>query len=86
MAAKACEAWLRSSNHEKWAEAMVICESAAAQCGADGYCHYGGLCFGELQYELNRQSEQLAEFGDMINRFESALKQYPVLRNLSVAD
>lgn len=38
-------AWLRSEDHEKWAAAMVLCQSGAAMCGADGFCHYGGDCF-----------------------------------------
>lgn len=39
------ESWLRSSSHDRWAAAMVKCQSGAGHCGADGYCHFGGDCF-----------------------------------------
>lgn len=38
------ESWLRSTDDDKWAAAMVACRHPAGFCGADGYCHYGD-CF-----------------------------------------
>ena len=38
------EAWLRSEDPEKFAEAAILCQHAGGFCIQDGYCHYAG-CF-----------------------------------------
>lgn len=39
------ESDLRSSNHERWAAAVMECKTRNPYCGPDGYCHADGDCF-----------------------------------------
>ena len=58
------EAWLRSTDPKKAAEAMVRCQHAGAFCWSDGYCHYG-TCFSRSRIDkgvdarLDRMEQQL---------------------------
>lgn len=40
-----CEADLRSSDSERWANAVMKCKTNNPYCGSDGRCHAGGDCF-----------------------------------------
>jgi hypothetical protein len=42
---RAVEAWLKSDDPEKFAEAAVKCEHTGAFCMEDGFCHFEGRCF-----------------------------------------
>lgn len=40
------EHWLLSEDHERWADAIMACQSGAPwDCGAAGECQLGGHCF-----------------------------------------
>lgn len=39
------ESDLRSSNHERYATAVMQCRTHNPYCGSDGRCHAGGDCF-----------------------------------------
>jgi hypothetical protein len=40
------EDWLASKDHEKWAKAIMHCQSGAPwECGGEGACRQGGECF-----------------------------------------
>lgn len=54
------EAWLRSDVPTLWAEAMVRCRSAAADCGAKGFCD-----FGDCDMEMDPPAPVDAEGVDM---------------------
>ena len=45
----ASESWLKPGNtekdHERFAEAMMMCQHGGAFCAQDGFCHYDGDCF-----------------------------------------
>lgn len=42
---RAVEAWLKSDDPERFAEAAIKCEHAGGFCMEDGYCHLDGACF-----------------------------------------
>ena len=61
------ESWLgEGSSHTAWAAAMMKCQSAAAYCGADGYCHLEGECF-----PWTRMLEIRKEIEDLEKRLET---------------
>lgn len=39
------EDWLRSPDHNRFAEAATLCQHAGAFCIGDRFCHFDGTCF-----------------------------------------
>ena len=63
------ESDLRSSNHERYATAVMQCRTHNPFCGVDGRCHAGGDCFEPepvtraqaMQGEIKRLNVELEE-------------------------
>lgn len=55
------ESWLRSDDHNKFAQAMVKCQHSFGLCGHDGFCHYNGECFATYKADLLKRIEMLEE-------------------------
>lgn len=45
------ESWLHADDYRRAAAAACVCQHGGAFCMADGYCHYGGRCFGRTHDE-----------------------------------
>ena len=76
------ERWLASNDHDKFSEAMIECEHPAGLCGADGYCHYGGQCFGDAAARLNQVEYDIQKLKIELGRFIDVVESHPFLRRL----
>lgn len=67
--AKPTEAWLRSEDHQKWADAMTICQSGAPwECAENGKCQFGG-CFtteGQAKASARRMISRLSSENEAV--------------------
>lgn len=49
-----CESDLTSVVPETWAKAVMCCKTGNPYCGADGFCHADGACFGVKELTLGQ--------------------------------
>lgn len=68
-----CEADLLSTNDKTYADAINRCQHAGAYCAQDGYCHFNGDCFVNL--DLTRE-QAIAEIDHLKSELEDARVKY----------
>lgn len=63
--------WLNSKNHHKFAQAMMLCQNASAECASTGECSFNGECFKNQKPD----SVVLSEISERLERLEGMMEK-----------